>query len=130
MLKQQLSQKLQQKLSPQQIQLMKLLQLPQRRAVHALVEQVALAVGVQGSFARRNEEQDYAATGSGGMEARAFLKGAFRDDLDRADALAISVEADRRAEAPLRVRAGRRGGAHARIDAGSLAADGVARAVL
>jgi proteasome beta subunit len=41
----------------------------------------------------RYEEQDYAATGSGGMEARAFLKGAFRDDLDRQDALAIAVEA-------------------------------------
>lgn len=41
----------------------------------------------------RYEEQDYAATGSGGMEARAFLKGAFRDDLDRASAMAIAVEA-------------------------------------
>ena len=41
----------------------------------------------------RYEEQDYAATGSGGMEARAFLKGVFRDDLERADALSIAVEA-------------------------------------
>lgn len=41
----------------------------------------------------RYEEQDYAATGSGGMEARAFLKGRFREDLAREDALAIAIEA-------------------------------------
>ena len=41
----------------------------------------------------RYEEQDYAATGSGGMEARAFLKGAFREGLERREALAVAVEA-------------------------------------
>ncbi len=41
----------------------------------------------------RYEEQDYAATGSGGMEARAFLKGAFREGLDRREAIAVAVEA-------------------------------------
>jgi len=41
----------------------------------------------------RYEEQDYAATGSGGMEAKAFLKGAFREGLERRDAMAVAVEA-------------------------------------
>jgi proteasome beta subunit len=41
----------------------------------------------------RYEEQDYAATGSGGMEARAFLKGVFTEDLERQAALAVAVEA-------------------------------------
>lgn len=41
----------------------------------------------------RYEEQDYATTGSGGQEAKAFLKGAFRDALDFDEALRIAVEA-------------------------------------
>jgi proteasome beta subunit len=41
----------------------------------------------------RYEEREYAATGSGGSEARAFLKGAFGDDLDEAAALRVGVEA-------------------------------------
>jgi proteasome beta subunit len=41
----------------------------------------------------RYEEQDYAATGSGGAEAKAFLKGAYEDGLDEDGALAIAVEA-------------------------------------
>ncbi len=41
----------------------------------------------------RYEEQDFATTGSGGGEARSFLKGTYRDDLDEAEALQISVEA-------------------------------------
>ena len=40
----------------------------------------------------RYEEQDYAATGSGGLEARSFLKTIFRDDLDRDDAIALAIE--------------------------------------
>ena len=41
----------------------------------------------------RYEEQDYAATGSGGSEAKAFLKGAYGDDMDEAAALEVAVEA-------------------------------------
>lgn len=41
----------------------------------------------------RYEEQDYATTGSGGQEARAFLKGAYQDDLSIEDAIRIAVEA-------------------------------------
>lgn len=41
----------------------------------------------------RYEEQDYATTGSGGMEARAFLKATWRPDLEEDAALAIAVEA-------------------------------------
>jgi proteasome beta subunit len=41
----------------------------------------------------RYEEQDYAATGSGGQEAKAFLKGVMRDELIEDRALAIAVEA-------------------------------------
>ena len=41
----------------------------------------------------RYEELDFAATGSGGAEARAFIKGAYREGLDEDGALAIAVEA-------------------------------------
>lgn len=41
----------------------------------------------------RYEEQDYAATGSGGAEAKAFIKGAYAADLDEERALEIAVEA-------------------------------------
>lgn len=41
----------------------------------------------------RYEEQDYATTGSGGSEAKAFLKGAYADDLDEDRALGLAVEA-------------------------------------
>ena len=41
----------------------------------------------------RYDEQDYATTGSGGPEARAFLKGVWRDGLDESDAVRISIEA-------------------------------------
>jgi proteasome beta subunit len=41
----------------------------------------------------RYEEQNYATTGSGGSEAKAFLKGAWRPDLDEAEALHIAIEA-------------------------------------
>jgi len=41
----------------------------------------------------RYEEQDYATTGSGGPEARAFLKSAWQQDLDEPGALRIAVEA-------------------------------------
>lgn len=41
----------------------------------------------------RYEEQDYAATGSGGAEAKSFLKSAYRGDMDEADSLALAVEA-------------------------------------
>jgi proteasome beta subunit len=41
----------------------------------------------------RYEEQDYAATGSGGAEAKAFLKAAYADDMDLERALAVAVEA-------------------------------------
>ena len=41
----------------------------------------------------RYEEQDYAATGSGGAEAKAFLKGVYADGLDEDRVLAIAVEA-------------------------------------
>jgi proteasome beta subunit len=41
----------------------------------------------------RYEEQDYATTGSGGAEAKAFLKATWRPDLDRDEALKIAVEA-------------------------------------
>jgi proteasome beta subunit len=38
-------------------------------------------------------EQDYASTGSGGNEARAFLKASYRTDLDEDSALRMAVEA-------------------------------------
>ena len=41
----------------------------------------------------RYEEQEYATTGSGGGEARAFLKGAYSDGLDEGQALRLGVEA-------------------------------------
>ncbi len=41
----------------------------------------------------RYEEQDYAATGSGGQEAKAFLKGAFAPTMDEEGALRVAVEA-------------------------------------
>ncbi len=41
----------------------------------------------------RYEEQDYAATGSGGSEAKSFLKGTYSDDLDENQGLALAVEA-------------------------------------
>jgi proteasome beta subunit len=41
----------------------------------------------------RYEEQDYAATGSGGAEAKAFLKGVFEDGFDEDRVIAIAVEA-------------------------------------
>jgi proteasome beta subunit len=41
----------------------------------------------------RYEEQDYATTGSGGAEARSFLKAAYRDDASEEEALRLAVEA-------------------------------------
>ncbi|MEA2024613.1 MAG: proteasome subunit beta [Actinomycetota bacterium] len=41
----------------------------------------------------RYDEQDYATTGSGGAEARAFLKSAWNDGLDEAAALHVAIEA-------------------------------------
>jgi len=41
----------------------------------------------------RYDELDYATTGSGGMEARSFLKAAWRPDLTRDEALTVAVEA-------------------------------------
>jgi proteasome beta subunit len=41
----------------------------------------------------RYEEQDYAATGSGGAEAKAFLKGVYANEMDEGPSLAIAVEA-------------------------------------
>jgi proteasome beta subunit len=41
----------------------------------------------------RYEEQEYATTGSGGSEAKAFLKSAFEEDLAEAAALRLAVEA-------------------------------------
>lgn len=41
----------------------------------------------------RYEEQDYSTTGSGGAEAKAFLKATWRPDLDRDEALKIAIEA-------------------------------------
>jgi len=41
----------------------------------------------------RYEEQDYAATGSGGAEARSFIKGVYEPDLSEDRAIAIAVEA-------------------------------------
>ena len=41
----------------------------------------------------RYEEQEYATTGSGGAEAKAFMKSAYRPDLAEAEALALAVEA-------------------------------------
>jgi proteasome beta subunit len=41
----------------------------------------------------RYEEQDYATTGSGGQEAKAFLKGSHRADVDEDAALRLAVEA-------------------------------------
>jgi len=41
----------------------------------------------------RYEELDYATTGSGGAEARAFLKSAWREDLDEAAAVRMAIEA-------------------------------------
>ena len=41
----------------------------------------------------RYEEQDYATTGSGGAEAKAFLKATWRPDLDESEALRVAIEA-------------------------------------
>ena len=41
----------------------------------------------------RYEEQDYATTGSGGQEAKSFLKGAYRADVDEEEALRLAIEA-------------------------------------
>ena len=41
----------------------------------------------------RYDEQDYATTGSGGAEARSFLKAAYRDDLSEDEAIRVAVEA-------------------------------------
>lgn len=41
----------------------------------------------------RYEEQEYATTGSGGSEAKAFLKAAYRAGLDESEALRLAVEA-------------------------------------
>jgi len=41
----------------------------------------------------RYEEQDYATTGSGGTEARAFLKAEWRDDMGEEDAVRVAIEA-------------------------------------
>jgi proteasome beta subunit len=41
----------------------------------------------------RYEEQDYAATGSGGAEAKAFLKAAYAEGMDLDRSLAVAVEA-------------------------------------
>ncbi len=41
----------------------------------------------------RYEEQDYAATGSGGAEARSFIKGVYEEGLNEERALEIAVEA-------------------------------------
>ncbi len=41
----------------------------------------------------RYDEQDYATTGSGGAEARAFLKNAWSEGLDEFEAIRVSVEA-------------------------------------
>jgi proteasome beta subunit len=41
----------------------------------------------------RYEEQDYATTGSGGQEAKSFLKTAYDDEMSEQDALRIAVEA-------------------------------------
>jgi len=41
----------------------------------------------------RYEEADYAATGSGGRDAKLFLRGAFRPDLERDEAVRLAVEA-------------------------------------
>ena len=41
----------------------------------------------------RYEEQDYSTTGSGGAEAKAFLKATWRPDLDEAEALRVAIEA-------------------------------------
>jgi proteasome beta subunit len=41
----------------------------------------------------RYEEQDYATTGSGGAEAKAFLKATWRPDLDHDEAVKIAIEA-------------------------------------
>jgi len=41
----------------------------------------------------RYEEQDYATTGSGGTEARAFLKAEWREDMSEDDAIRVALEA-------------------------------------
>jgi proteasome beta subunit len=41
----------------------------------------------------RYDEQDYATTGSGGAEARAFLKAAWREDLSEPEAIHLALEA-------------------------------------
>ncbi len=41
----------------------------------------------------RYEEQDHATTGSGGREAKSFLRGAYQPGLAESDALALAVEA-------------------------------------
>ncbi|MGB9359702.1 MAG: proteasome subunit beta [Acidimicrobiia bacterium] len=41
----------------------------------------------------RYDEQDYATTGSGGNEARAFLKGAWSDGMSQTEAIRVALEA-------------------------------------
>jgi len=41
----------------------------------------------------RYEEQDYATTGSGGAEAKSFIKAEYEDDMDEARALRAAIEA-------------------------------------
>ncbi len=41
----------------------------------------------------RYEEQDYATTGSGGAEAKSFIKNTYRDGMSEDDALRVAVEA-------------------------------------
>lgn len=41
----------------------------------------------------RYEEQDFGATGSGGRDAKSYLRGAYADDLDEADALSVALRA-------------------------------------
>ncbi|MDH3261117.1 MAG: proteasome subunit beta [Acidimicrobiia bacterium] len=41
----------------------------------------------------RYEEQDFGATGSGGRDAKSFLRGAYRDDLDESAALDVALRA-------------------------------------
>jgi proteasome beta subunit len=41
----------------------------------------------------RYEEHDYGATGSGGREAKSFLRGAYRDDLGESEALELALRA-------------------------------------
>ena len=41
----------------------------------------------------RYEEHDFGATGSGGRDAKSFLRGAYRDDLDESTALDVALQA-------------------------------------